>query len=37
MPLYRLVNDPFRALQEWGDVKLEGEMADLLTPQEAVA
>jgi transposase-like protein len=37
MPLYRLVNDPFRALQEWGDVKRELEMADLLRPQEAVA
>jgi hypothetical protein len=32
-----LVNDPFWALQEWGDVKLEVEMADVLRPQEAVA
>jgi hypothetical protein len=37
MPLSRLVNDPFWALQEWGDVKLEVEMADVLRPQEAVA
>ena len=37
MPLYRLINDPFRALQEWGYVKLEPEMADLLRPQEAAA
>ena len=35
MPLYRIINDPFRALQEWGDVKREAEMADLLRPQEA--
>ena len=32
MPLYRLINDPFRALQERGDVKQEAEMADLLRP-----
>jgi len=37
MPLYRLINDPFRALQEWGDVKREAGMADLLRPQEAAA
>jgi len=37
MPLYRLINDPFRALQERGYVKIEVEMADLLRPQEAVA
>ena len=37
MPLYRLINDPFRALQERGDVKREVEMADLLRPQEAAA
>jgi DDE domain len=37
MPLYRLINDPFRALQERGDVKREAKMADLLCPQEAAA
>jgi len=37
MPLYRLINDPFRALQERGDVKGEVEMADLLRLQEAAA
>jgi hypothetical protein len=37
MPLYRCINDPFRALQEWGDVKREAKMADLLRPQEAAA
>jgi transposase-like protein len=37
MPLYRLINDPFRALQERADVKQEAEMADLLRPQEAAA
>ena len=37
MPLYRLLNDPFRALQERGDVKREVEMADVLRPQEAAA
>jgi transposase-like protein len=35
MPLYRLVNDPFRALHERGAVKQEVEMADLLRPQAA--
>jgi hypothetical protein len=37
MPLYRLINDPFRALQERGCVKRAAEMADLLRPQEAAA
>jgi hypothetical protein len=37
MPLYRLINDPFRALQERASVKLEATMADLLRPQEATA
>jgi transposase-like protein len=37
MPLYRLVNDPFRALHERGAVKQEVEMADLLRPQAAAA
>jgi transposase-like protein len=35
MPLYRLINDPFRALQERGNVKRKPHMADLLLPQEA--
>jgi hypothetical protein len=37
MPLYPLINDPLRALQERGYVKREAEMPDLLRPQEAVA
>jgi transposase-like protein len=37
MPLYRLINDPFKALQERTDVKPEATMADLLLPQEAAA
>ena len=37
MPLYRLINDPFRALQERESVKAPATMADLLLPQEAVA
>ena len=37
MPLYRLINDPFRALQERESVKAPATMADLLRPQEAVA
>jgi transposase-like protein len=37
MPLYRLINDPFRALQERASVKAEATMADLLRPQEATA
>lgn len=35
MPLYRLINDPFRALQEREYVKATAPMADLLPPQEA--
>ena len=35
MPLYRLINDPFRALQERADVKPEAPMADLLRPHAA--
>jgi len=34
MPLYRLINDPFRALQERNYVKPTATMADLLRPQE---
>ena len=37
MPLYRLINDPFRALQERADVKPEASMADFLKPQAAGA
>jgi transposase-like protein len=37
MPLYRLINDPFRALQERENVKATATMADLLRPQEALA
>jgi hypothetical protein len=37
MPLYRLINDPFRALQERADVKPEASLADCLTPQAAAA
>jgi transposase-like protein len=37
MPLYRLINDPFRALQERADVKPEASMADFLRPQAAGA
>ena len=37
MPLYRLINDPFRALQERESVKAPATMADLVRPQEAVA
>ena len=37
MPLYRLINDPFRALQERASVKSEATMADLLRPQAAAA
>jgi hypothetical protein len=32
MPLYRLINDPFRALQEREYVKATAPMADLLPP-----
>ena len=37
MPLYRLINDPFRALQERAYVKPEAHMADVLLPQAAGA
>ena len=37
MPVSRLINDPFRALQERGNVKGTPQMADLLRPQEATA
>ena len=37
MPLYRLINNPFRALQEREDVKRKAEMAAVLRPQEAAA
>jgi hypothetical protein len=37
MPLYRLINDPFRALQEREAVKSEVTMADLLRPKTAAA
>ena len=37
MPLYRLINDPFRALQERGHGKEKPEMADLLLPKAAAA
>jgi hypothetical protein len=37
MPLYRLINDPFRALQEREAVKSEVTMADLLRPKTASA
>ena len=37
MPLYRLINDPFRALQERESVKPEATMADLLRPKVAGA
>ena len=37
MPLDRLINDPFRALQERGNVKGTPHMADLLRPEEATA
>ena len=37
MPLYRLINDPFRALQERASVKSEATMADVLRPQAAAA
>jgi hypothetical protein len=33
MPLYRLINDPFKALQERGNVKATATMADLLRPR----
>jgi hypothetical protein len=37
MPLYRLINDPFRALQERASVISEATMADVLRPQAAGA
>jgi transposase-like protein len=37
MPLYRFINDPFRALQERGHVKEKPMMADLLLLKEAAA
>ena len=37
MPLYRLINDPFRALQERNYVKPEAHMADVLLPKAAPA
>jgi hypothetical protein len=30
MPLYRMINDPFRALQERESIKPEATMADML-------
>jgi hypothetical protein len=37
MPLYRLINDPFRTLQERAHVKGKPEMADWLRPEETTA
>jgi hypothetical protein len=37
MPLYRVINDPFRALQERGHVQEQPIMADVLLRKEAVA
>jgi transposase-like protein len=37
MPLYRVINDPFRALQERASVKSEATIADLLRPKAARA
>jgi hypothetical protein len=37
MPLYRLINDPFRALQERAAVKSEATRADVLRPKTAAA
>jgi len=37
MPFYRMISDPFRALQERVNVKEKPEMADLLLPQTAAA
>ena len=37
MPLYGVINDPFRALQERANVKGKPEMADLLPPKAAAA
>jgi hypothetical protein len=37
MPLYRLINDPFRALQEWHHVKATVTPADLLVGKAPAA
>jgi len=37
MPLYRLINDPFRSLQKWRNVKEKANMADFLLLNQAVA
>lgn len=37
MPLYRFINDPFKALQGRGNVKGNPQLADLLRLQEATA
>ena len=37
MPLYRLINDPFGALQAWGHVKPKAKMADFLLGKAAAA
>jgi hypothetical protein len=37
MPLYRFINDPFKALQEQASVKATAPMADLLLAREAAA
>ena len=37
MPLYRLINDPFGALQERSHVKPTATMADLLCRRQAAA
>ena len=37
MPVYRWINDPFRALQERNYVKSEAPVVDWLLPQEALA
>ena len=37
MPLYQIINNPFRALQERGNVKREVEIADVFRPQKALA
>jgi hypothetical protein len=37
MPLYRMSNDPFRALRERGHIKEKAKMADWLLLNEAAA
>ncbi|MBI3327731.1 MAG: hypothetical protein HYZ81_13650 [Nitrospinae bacterium] len=37
IPLYRVLNDPFRALQEWHQVTLPTTMADFLLGKAAAA